>query len=110
MSEIASRLEAIRERLVQLEAGLAEANQEEFAERLRALNEELRGAIVGLGGAAGPARKKARRKLPDVEKCPRCTIRSLHIVPDEVRQAADGTDEVLWRCSSCGHEVWQQDR
>jgi len=108
MSEIASRLESIRDRLDELEAGLDGAQQTDAAERLRSLVAELQGVIRDLPAAAAPA-KKARRKLPDVEKCPRCTIRSLRMIPEEVRAVADGTEEVLWRCSSCGHELWRKD-
>ncbi len=108
MSELASRLESIRDRLVELEAGLDGSQQTDAAERLRSLVAELQDVIGDLAAAPSPA-KKARRKLPDVEKCPRCTIRSLHMIPDEVRVAANGTEEVLWRCSSCGHEVWRED-
>jgi len=108
MSEIASRLESIRDRLSELQEGLDGTQQTDTAERLRSLVAELQDVIGDL--QATPARtRKARRKLPDVEKCPRCTIRSLHIVPEEVRVAANGTEEVLWRCSSCGHEIWRED-
>jgi len=108
MSEIASRLESIRDRLDELEAGLDGAQQADAAERLRSLVAELQEVIRDLPAASAPA-KKARRKLPDVEKCPRCTIRSLRMIPEDVRAAADGTEEVLWRCSSCGLEAWRDD-
>lgn len=105
MSKIASRLESIRDRLAELEAVLDAAHQNDAAKRLRFLVAELQDVI---GDLPAPTRK-TRRKLPDVEKCPRCTIRSLHIIPEEVRVAADGVEQVLWRCSSCGHEVWRED-
>jgi len=108
MSDIASRLESIRDRLAELEEGVGRAQQPDAAERLRSLVAELQGVIRDLPAAAVPA-KKSRRKLPDVEKCPRCTIRSLRMIPEDVRAAADGTEEVLWRCSSCGHELWRKD-
>jgi uncharacterized protein with PIN domain len=108
MSEIASRLESIRDRLAELGEVLDGAQQTDAAERLHSLVAELQEVIRDLPAAPAPA-KKARRKLPDVERCPRCTIRSLHMIPGEVRAAADGTEEVLWRCSSCGHEVWSED-
>lgn len=108
MSDIASRLESIRDRLAELGTELERAQQLSAAEQLRSLAEELQLAIGNLPPPPAPA-KKSRRRLPDVEKCPRCVIRSLHIVPEDVRFAADGTEEVLWRCSSCGHEVWRKD-
>jgi uncharacterized protein with PIN domain len=108
MSDIASRLESIRDRLSELEAKLLGTEQAEAGERLRALAADLQDVIRDLPVASTPA-IKSRRKLPDVEKCPRCAIRSLHMIPDEIRAAADGTDDVLWRCSSCGHEIWRKD-
>ncbi len=108
MTDIASRLESIRDRIAELGSEMDRAQHSDAAERLRSLAAELQGAIGDLPPPPAPVRK-ARRKLPDVEKCPRCTIRSLHIIPEEVRVAADGTEEVLWRCSSCGHDLWRRD-
>ncbi len=110
MSDIASRLESIRDQLAEVATQLAGASQTEAAGRLQSLAGELERLIADLPQPPSPQRsRKARRKLPDVEKCPRCTIRSLHIVPEEVRTGSDGADEVLWSCASCGHEVWRRD-
>lgn len=110
MSDIASRLESIRDQLAEVATQLAGASQTEAAGRLQSLAGELERLIADLPQPPSPQRsRKARRKLPDVEKCPRCTIRSLHIVPEEVRTGGDGADEVLWSCASCGHEVWRRD-
>jgi uncharacterized protein with PIN domain len=108
MSDTASRLESIRDRLAALEAVLDGAQQTEAIERLRALVADLQDVITDLQLVPAPV-QKSRRKLPDVEKCPRCAIRSLNMVPEEVRTTADGTEAVLWRCSSCGYEVWRED-
>lgn len=110
MSDIASRLKSIRDQLAEVATQLAGTSQTEAAGRLQSLAGELERAIAGVEPPASPQRsRKVRRKLPDVEKCPRCTIRSLHIVPEEVRTGADGAEEVLWSCASCGHEVWRKD-
>ncbi|TVP86951.1 MAG: hypothetical protein EA347_08500 [Thioalkalivibrio sp.] len=110
MSDMASRLESIRDQLAEVATQLAGSAQTEAAGRLQSLAGEMERVIADLQEPSSPQpSRKVRRKLPDVEKCPRCTIRSLHIVPEEVRTGADGADEVLWHCASCGHEVWRKD-
>lgn len=107
MTEIASRLESLRRRLVQLEESLVAGQGEQVLEGLRAAIRELDEVLRGAGHAPSPAPK--RRRIPDAEKCPRCTIRSLRMVPDQLREAADGVSEVLWRCASCGYETWREE-
>jgi DNA-directed RNA polymerase subunit M/transcription elongation factor TFIIS len=112
MTDIASRLESIRATLSELREQLAGSGQSSAADRIGSLADELE-AVIGEAKAtqpqSGPARKHRARE-PDVDKCPRCTIRSLHMVPRETRPAEDGEgEEVLWHCSSCGYEVWRAD-
>jgi hypothetical protein len=112
MTDIASRLESIRTALSGLREQLADAGQSAAADRIGSLTAEL-STLIGEAGASrpppGPTRKHRGRE-PEVDKCPRCTIRSLHMVPRETRPAEDGEgDEVLWHCSSCGYEVWRAD-
>jgi DNA-directed RNA polymerase subunit M/transcription elongation factor TFIIS len=112
MTEIASRLETIRARLSELREQLAGSGQSEAADRIASLAAELEtviGEAKALQPPAGPARKHRGREA-DVDKCPRCTIRSLHMVPRETRPAEDGEgQETLWHCSSCGYELWRVD-
>ena len=113
MTDIASRLESIRDGLTELRQQLDGAEQASAADRLRALIDEL-DAVISKAGApvTPPAPKRTKRaKQPDVEKCPRCTIRSLNMVAGETRPAGDGSgdEEVLWHCSSCGYEIWRLD-
>lgn len=110
MTDMASRLESIRDRLAAVAAEMAGSSQTGAAGRLQSLAGELERVVADLKEPLFAQRsRKARRRLPDVERCPRCTIRSLRIVPDEVHTRADGIEEVLWRCTSCGHEVWRKD-
>jgi hypothetical protein len=112
MTDIASRLESIRAALSEVHEQLAGSGQSTAADRIASLAGELEtviGQLKASGASAGPARKHRGRE-PDVDKCPRCTIRSLHMVPRETRPAEDGDgEEVLWHCSSCGYEVWRAD-
>lgn len=112
MTDIASRLESIRATLSELRGQLAGSDQSAAADRIGSLAAELE-AVIGAAKASrpavGPARKHRAREAA-VDKCPRCTIRSLHMVPRETRPAEDGEgEEVLWRCSSCGFEIWRAD-
>lgn len=108
MSDMASRLESIRDRLAAVAAELAGSSQTGAAGRLQSLAGELERVIADLKPSPSQRSRRARRRLPDVEKCPRCTIRSLRIEPEEVRTGTGGFEEVLWRCASCGHEVWRR--
>jgi len=112
MTEIASRLESIRDGLTELQAQLDAPENASVANRLQTLVDELDAVIAKAGAPAPPAPKRAKRgKQPDVEKCPRCTIRSLNMVAGETRAAEDGSgdEEALWHCSSCGYEIWRLD-
>ena len=113
MTDIASRLASIRAGLTELQQQLDGPAQAGALDRLRTLIDEL-DAVIGKAGAqmTPPAPKRTKRgKQPDVEKCPRCTIRSLHMVAGDTRPAEDGSDaeDALWHCSSCGYEVWRPD-
>nr|WP_296748256.1 hypothetical protein [Thioalkalivibrio sp.] len=113
MTDIASRLESIRDGLTELQAQLGDPDQAVALDRLQTLIDELDAVIAKAGTPmAPPAPKRGKRgKQPDVEKCPRCTIRSLNMLAGEARPAEDGSGdkEVLWHCSSCGYEVWRVD-
>ncbi|MFO8002612.1 hypothetical protein [Thioalkalivibrio sp.] len=114
MTDIASRLESIRDALTQLQEQLAGPEGPEqvgAGDRLQALIDELDDVIRKSDASMIPPPSKRRRrgKEPVVEKCPRCTIRSLHMVAGETRPAEDGSgaEEALWHCSSCGYEIWR---
>jgi len=112
MTDIVARLESVRERLSVL-ADQPIAEPAATADRIRLLVDELDQLIFEAKGArpAPDPGRRAGRKQPDVEKCPRCTLRSLHMVPDQTRPAQHGADgeETLWLCSSCGYETWRSD-
>jgi hypothetical protein len=116
MTDIVSRLQSIHGRLGELRAFLDGAGQEESAERVRALQDELDGLMRDAGTSAPapvPATATAtaerrRRAASAVQRCPRCSLRSLHRVEGQTRpaQLVPGGVDALWRCASCGHEVW----
>ena len=112
MTDIVSRLQSIHGRLGELRAFLDGAGQEELAERARALQDELDGLMRDAGTAApapAPATAERRRRAASaVQRCPRCSLRSLHRVEGQTRpaQLVPGGVDALWRCASCGHEVW----
>ncbi|AHE99912.1 hypothetical protein [Thioalkalivibrio paradoxus] len=110
MTDIASRLQPIRAGLADLQRELTEVGQPSLAQRAQDLLREL-DALTDIPDAAPrPARRpKSAHRRDEVEKCPRCTIRSLHPVPDQVREGTDGAEEMLWHCSSCGFEEWRGD-
>lgn len=113
MTDIASRLASIRDGLTELQeqlAGRQGPEKIEAADRLQVLVDELDDVIQRADASMIPPPSMRRRgKQPDVEKCPRCTIRSLHQVAGETRPAEDdsGAEEALWHCSSCGYEMWR---
>jgi hypothetical protein len=113
MTDIASRLESIRDGLTELQQQLDGSEQASAVDRLRALIDELDGVIRQAGTPMAPSAPKRtkRGKQPDVEKCPRCAIRSLNMVAGKTRLVEDGPGdaEVLWHCSSCGYEIWRLD-
>ncbi|AGA34873.1 hypothetical protein TVNIR_3236 [Thioalkalivibrio nitratireducens DSM 14787] len=110
MTDIASRLRPIRAGLADLQRELTEAGQPSLAQRAQDLLRELDTLTGSSGSVPRPARRrKPARRRDEVEKCPRCTIRSLHPVPEQVREGADGAEEILWHCSSCGFEEWRDD-
>jgi hypothetical protein len=120
MTDIVSRLQSIHARLGELRAFLDGAGQPEPAERIRALQDELDGLMRDAGAAAPPpaatsppapapaTAEQRRRAASTVQRCPRCSLRSLHRVEGETRPAESvpGGFDALWRCASCGHEVW----
>jgi hypothetical protein len=111
MTDIGSRLEAIRDGLTELQQQLDGPEQASALDRLRILIDELDAVIAKAEHPmTPPAPKRTKRgRQPDVEKCPRCTIRSLHLVAGETRPAEDGSgaEEALWHCVSCGYEIWR---
>lgn len=107
MTEIASRLASIRQRLARLEESLVAGQGDEALKGLRAAVEELDEVLREAQHAPSPVQR--RRRIPDAEKCPRCAIRSLRLVPEALREAPDGVSEALWRCASCGYETWREE-
>jgi uncharacterized protein with PIN domain len=109
MAEISSRLKTLRDGLEALREQLAEAEQSTAVERIGALVAELDAIIHDAQAARESAARplRARVKPTAVERCPLCTIRNLHTVPDMARPGRGGEEEVLWRCVSCGHQVWR---
>ncbi len=109
MTAIESRLKRVHSELMDVQAQLAQAGQDAAAQRLLDLAQELEAA---LHGAEEPARARRRARVTsEVERCPLCTIRSLHELPTETRTAKNtGREEILWRCTSCGHELWRETR
>jgi uncharacterized protein with PIN domain len=111
MAEISSRLKTLRDGLEALREQLAEAEQSAAVERIGALVAELDAIIHDAQAARESAARplSARVKPAGAERCPLCTIRSLHMVPDKTRpgRGQAGEEEVLWRCLSCGHQVWR---
>lgn len=109
MTDIVSRLQSIHRRLGELRAFLDGAGQQEPAERIRALQDEIDALKRDADAEAAPAAAQRRvRAASVVERCPRCTIRSLRRVEGNAQPAqsvSDGGDG-LWRCASCGYEVW----
>jgi len=110
MTDIVSRLRSIHGRLGELRVLLDAAGQQELAERVRALQEEV-DVLMRDSVAASPAPAMAQRRVraaAAVQRCPRCTIRSLRRVEGETRSAESvpGGVDGLWRCASCGHEIW----
>jgi erythromycin esterase-like protein len=120
MTDIVSRLQSMHGRLGELRAFLDGAGQPEPAGRIRALQDELDDLIRDAGAAAAasapaamsapaPATAERRRRAAStVQRCPRCSLRSLHRVEGETRPAESvpGGFDAFWRCASCGHEVW----
>lgn len=113
MTDIASRLASIRDGLTELRQQLDDPKQASAVDRLRTLVDELDAVIDKAETPMRPPapRRTKRGKPPDVEKCPRCTLRSLNMVAGETRPVEDGAgdQEVLWHCSSCGYEIWRLD-
>ncbi len=111
MTDMVSRLQSIHQRLGELRAFLDGAGQQEPAERIRELQDEI-DALKGVAETeAAPAPAAAQRRVRTasaVQRCPRCTIRSLHRVEGKTRPAQSVSDGVdgFWRCASCGYEVW----
>jgi uncharacterized protein with PIN domain len=111
MAAIGSRLKSLRDGLGGLRQHLAEAEQPAAVERIEALIAELDAMIHDVQAASEltARQRSARRNPPDVERCPLCAIRSLHMLPETTRPARgeSGGEEVLWQCLSCGHELWR---
>jgi len=109
MTDIMARLQSIHRRLGELRVELDGAGQQEAAERVRALQAELDVLTRESSLSAAPTQQRRMRAAPPVQRCPRCAIRSLHRVEGESRPAqsfSGGVVDALWRCASCGHEVW----
>jgi DNA-directed RNA polymerase subunit RPC12/RpoP len=104
MAEIESRLKILRDGLKALREQLAKAEHSAAVDQTDALAAELdeiiRDAQAARQSAVRP--RRARVKTTDAERCPICSIRSLHPVPDMVEE-----EDMLWRCLSCGYEVWR---
>jgi uncharacterized protein with PIN domain len=111
MADIGARLKTLRDGLGGLREQLASADQPAAVERIAALIAELEGIIRDAEAARESSARpvRARVKPTGAERCPLCTIRSLHMLPEATRPARGeaGDEEVLWRCLSCGHEVWR---
>ncbi len=111
MTDMVSRLQSIHRRLGELRAFLDGAGQQEPAERIRALQDEIDALKRDADAEAAPTPAAAQRRVRAasvVQRCPRCTIRSLRRVEGNTQPAqsvSDGSDG-LWRCASCGYEVW----
>jgi uncharacterized membrane protein YccC len=104
MAEIESRLKVLRGGLEALRNQLTETEQTAAVARIGALAAELDAIIRDVQAAreAGGRPLRARVKPTDAERCPLCSIRSLHSVPDMVEE-----EDMLWRCLSCGYEDWR---
>ena len=109
MSDITSRLEAVKHHLAEL-ARLAGAEQAAAAHKLAAeMTFELDQAIAALKAPPDESSPAQPAKLPaphdEVEKCPRCMLRSFTFQKGTVRESEEpGVFEALYRCTSCGHE------
>lgn len=103
LKSLRDELDALREELAQDGPAAAIARLDAVAGGLDALIRE-----TGAGHAAAGHAPGSRPPPTDVEKCPRCNIRSLHLLPGKARPAEDGSGaEAPWHCTSCGHEEWR---
>ncbi|MFO7955014.1 hypothetical protein [Thioalkalivibrio sp.] len=114
MTELASRLKSIRDRLAELE-GMAREDHAEAAHRLTAeltrdLNRALEEATGSGEGGHATAPGEPRPPRDPVEKCPRCTLRSFTFQDGTIREYPDqpGHFEAQYHCMSCGHEAWRR--
>ncbi len=106
----AIRLAEMIQSLQEVESVLRGRGDEELAARLAGIVSELSSD----GGkktapTVSPELAARLRRSADVEKCPRCALRSLHPEPSQLRWSADGAtvEAMRWLCASCGHEVWR---
>lgn len=114
MSELASRLKQIRDRLAELE-GMARDDRAEPAHRLtaeltRELNQSMEEAAGFEDDGPTPASGEPRAPRDPVEKCPRCALRSFTFQEGTIRERASepGHFEAQYHCMSCGHEAWRR--
>lgn len=110
MNDLLPRLKSLREELGALRQQLAQGDHAAALERLDVLAGGVDALIreAGATHAAASHPPGSRPPQPDVEKCPRCNIRSLHMLPGKARAAEDGSGaEAPWHCTSCGHEEWR---
>jgi hypothetical protein len=110
MNDLLPKLKSLRDELDALRQELAHHAPAAAMERLDAVARGLNALIreTGAGPAAAGQAPGSRPPPADVEKCPRCNIRSLHMLPGKARAAEDGSGtEVPWHCTSCGHEEWR---
>jgi hypothetical protein len=110
MNDLLAKLKSLRGELDTLRQSLAQDAPAAAMARLDAVVGELDALIreTGAGHAAADHAPGSRPPPADVEKCPRCNIRSLHMLRGKARPAEDGSGtEVPWHCTSCGHEEWR---
>lgn len=96
--------------LTELEEALRGRGDEGLAARLNGIIHELsRGLGKDTSPVVSPELMAWVTRSVDVEKCPRCALRSLHADPGQLRLGADGTtiEAMHWICASCGFEVWR---
>lgn len=107
MSEQKVPVREIIEALESLEKSLQERQDDDLLRRLGTIVQQLR--AYSPVSEDQPSQSSVRMRVPPVEKCPRCTLRSLHAEVQQQRVAPDrpAGREMLWHCSSCGHEVWR---
>ena len=86
-------------------ADLAEASQRASAQ---ASAQQLQAIVQQLGALPAPTPAAAVRSQRDnrVEKCPRCTIRSLRAAGEQ--RSTETGPQTRFQCTSCGYEEWRE--
>lgn len=106
----AVRLSEVIQSLREVASVLRERGDAELAARLAGIVSELSGDQESRTTPVVSPELAARlMRSVDVDKCPRCALRSLHPEPDQLRWSADSSavEAMRWVCTSCGHEVWR---